>query len=290
MKRTRQHVMEEESERIFRDSIPAEWIVRNIPTDYGIDLEVEIVEQEIVTGKRFWIQLKSSESCEIKKDSTGKAYISHSAKTNLLEYALSCDFPLLLVLVDLKTKMVYWLPLQDEIIFNLQKRSHTWREQKNNVIYIPQNNNLKNDSTLTGFQWYSLEPARMRAFAMIHHYYHELQHETYFNYIELDDGYIENEEKIIKSCEIARDYLTLALEQNVIFGTKGILLNISLVKPMIKDGIQSCDNTLQDIANGEVKLQETSIDIDKISHAINLLSTTISMYQEDRKKFLFLKS
>lgn len=290
MKRTRQHVMEEESERIFKASIPPEWIVRNIPTDYGIDIEVEIVEQEIVTGKRFWIQLKSSEFFEIKKDSSGKKYISYSAKTNLLEYALSCDFPLLIVLIDLKTKMIYWLPLQDEIIFNLQKRNPKWREQGNNCIHIPQSNNLQNDSLLDGFQWYSLEPSRMRAFAMLHHYYHELQYETHLGYTELEDGFIEDQASIIKSCEIAHHYLTLALEQNVIFGKKGIDFNIKITKPLIIEGIQSCKNILNAIANGTVKFEKTSRDIAKVNHAIELLSTTISMYQESREIFLFKKS
>jgi len=282
MKRTRQHVMEEESERIFKNTIPSEWIVRKIPSDYGIDYEVEIVENEMVTGKRFWVQLKSRKTIVVNSQNS----ISYSADTKLLNYALSCDFPLLLVLVDLKNEMIYWLPLQDEITFNLQLKNPYWKNQETNTVYIPKHNNLTQDNTLEGFQWYSLEPARMRAFAMIHHYYHELQYQTRFSGYEIDDGYIAYEEELVQSCKIAQHYLTLTLTHDVIFGHKGIPLNKTITLPLIGEGIKSCKQLLKDISIKHIKFQETAILIGKVSHAIDLLSTTISMYQEYRQTFL----
>ena len=282
MKRTRQHVMEEKSERIFKNAIPSEWIVRKIPSDYGIDYEVEIVESEMVTGKRFWVQLKSRETIVL----ILKNHISYSVDTKLLNYALSCDFPLLLVLVDLKTEMIYWLPLQDEITFNLQLKNSNWKNQETNTVYIPKDNNLKQDNTLEGFQWYSLEPARMRAFAMLHHYYHELQYQTRFSGYEIADEYIEHEEELVQSCKIAQHYLTLALTHDVIFGHKGIPLNKALTLPLIEEGIESCKQLLKDISIKHIKLQETAILIGKVSHAIDLLSTTITKYQKHRKIYL----
>jgi len=287
MQRTKEHVMEERSERVFKSTIPPEWIVRKIPSDYGIDYEIEIVENEIVTGKRFWIQLKSSENIVVKKDKYSKKYISYQIDTKLLKYALSCDFPLLLVLVDLKNETIYWLPLQDEIIFNLQLKNQNWKNQKSNTIYIPQNNNLQKENCLDGFQWYSLEPARMRAFAMIHFYYHKLQYQTRFNDYEIEDGYIDCEEELLESCKIALHYLKLTLEHNTVFGKKGINLHIIITKPLIEDGIQSCKQLREDIQTKNINLEKTGILIGKISHAIALLSTTISIYQERREIYLF---
>ena len=86
MQRTKEHVMEERSERVFKSTIPPEWIVRKIPSDYGIDYEIEIVENEIVTGKRFWIQLKSSENIVVKKDKYSKKYISY-----IVEFSIYLD-------------------------------------------------------------------------------------------------------------------------------------------------------------------------------------------------------
>ncbi len=41
-RRVRQHIMEEQSYRLFRDLIPDEWAVHEYRPDYGIDLVVEI--------------------------------------------------------------------------------------------------------------------------------------------------------------------------------------------------------------------------------------------------------
>jgi hypothetical protein len=52
MKRPRQHVMEDASGRLFQSLLPEEWIVRPIAKDYGVDFEVELVDQKIVSGDR----------------------------------------------------------------------------------------------------------------------------------------------------------------------------------------------------------------------------------------------
>ena len=45
--------------------LPDEWIVRPIAKDYGVDFEIELVrDQEIVSGNRIWVQLKSVEEAK----------------------------------------------------------------------------------------------------------------------------------------------------------------------------------------------------------------------------------
>lgn len=63
MERTRPHTLEYESELAFRNMLPSEWLVRDKRNpDYGMDLEVEIVEKEKVTNNVLWVQLKATES------------------------------------------------------------------------------------------------------------------------------------------------------------------------------------------------------------------------------------
>jgi uncharacterized protein DUF4365 len=62
MKRPIEHVMEDQAEQLIRQLLPDKWIVRNVPKDYGVDLEIEIVDQDFVTGNRIWIQSKAAKS------------------------------------------------------------------------------------------------------------------------------------------------------------------------------------------------------------------------------------
>ncbi len=58
--RTREHVLETESEKFAQLVLPSEWIAEKRQHDYGIDLQVEMVKGESVTGAKFTIQLKLS--------------------------------------------------------------------------------------------------------------------------------------------------------------------------------------------------------------------------------------
>lgn len=67
MKRTEPHVQEEKSKRALRNKLPIEWIIREYNPDYGLDMELTIVENELVTNKVLWLQIKASK--EIKTTS-----------------------------------------------------------------------------------------------------------------------------------------------------------------------------------------------------------------------------
>lgn len=63
-KRPRQHSLEDESIIEFKKILPQEWICRNGDKDYGVDLEVEIVRDGCVTGKKFYVQLKATDAIQ----------------------------------------------------------------------------------------------------------------------------------------------------------------------------------------------------------------------------------
>lgn len=61
-KRTRAHRLEDASKTAFRALCDeAGWIVRDMPGDYGIDLEVEIFDNDSTTGMTFRVQLKGTD-------------------------------------------------------------------------------------------------------------------------------------------------------------------------------------------------------------------------------------
>ena len=154
VKRPRQHIMEDESGRLLTTLIPSEWIVRAIPKDYGVDYEIEFVDQEIVSGNRIWIQMKSVEACklqtqsyqlgdkfpELDTDGDGNLkvnYIPFSIAAKELHYALKCAFPLLLFVADLKQQDIYWLPIRDEIVGSLSHKNPNWSSQKSATLHLP---------------------------------------------------------------------------------------------------------------------------------------------------------
>lgn len=44
--RPRSHTLEDESRRAFAALLPSEWVVRSLPSDYGIDEQVEVFDKE----------------------------------------------------------------------------------------------------------------------------------------------------------------------------------------------------------------------------------------------------
>src|SRR5690606_14262783 len=61
-KRTRNHILEDESRLFFKKSLPDIWVCRDKTDDYGIDCEVEIFDKNgNTTGLVFWVQLKGTD-------------------------------------------------------------------------------------------------------------------------------------------------------------------------------------------------------------------------------------
>lgn len=132
MRRPPEHVKEDLNRQIFEAKIPSEWILRDIAPDYGIDKSLEIVQDEVVTGKEILIQLKGTESLEIHDD-----YISFSLSTDHLKYYLEKDLPVFLVVVDLKEENCYWVFLQQYAFDFLNINNPSWVGQQTITIRIP---------------------------------------------------------------------------------------------------------------------------------------------------------
>lgn len=82
--RGRTHILEDESLVELKRILPKEWVVREKPKDYGIDVEVEIFNSKgSYTGFVFWIQLKATDS---KKSKGHKSVLLPIAKIEQLAH------------------------------------------------------------------------------------------------------------------------------------------------------------------------------------------------------------
>ena len=103
-----------EADRLFQSVIPSRWIIRNQQDqeDYGIDYEIEIQkEQQAATGLIFKVQQKGETEVSLLSD--GKTISFNHVKVERMRYYLEqVLIPVILVVVDLKSRSVYWLRLQ----------------------------------------------------------------------------------------------------------------------------------------------------------------------------------
>lgn len=132
-KRPLQHVLEELSRRHIRGILPAEWITDDVKTDYGIDLSVQLVTDNNVTGATFLIQAKATQQLKINRSQA----ISYSEKTISLRHYLDCSQLVLFIIYDASSETAYWIWVQDYIRNSLPSG---WDQQKTATIHIPVGN------------------------------------------------------------------------------------------------------------------------------------------------------
>jgi hypothetical protein len=322
MKRPKSHVMEDQSALLLRTLLPPEWIVRPVAHDYGVDFEVELVDQDVVSGNRIWIQLKAIQRHESAKavfpvhdefkdylelDAKGKLsveYIPYPLEAKDLQYALACAFPLLLFLADLDEQEIYWIPIRDEILGTLYQRNPRWEDQKTATLNIPIWNRLswEGKNSYPGLRWYAYEPARMYAFAIIHYYHHEFGITGRLSGYQIGDGWIDHGEELeLKTSLIsAQNYIAAALKLDVLFGEQGIdFFRLPIpsedrlmwgLEFQLEQAVTAAREALVALDKESYTFADMSVLLAKVSHGIELLSTAISMYQGFRQKFLLTEA
>jgi uncharacterized protein DUF4365 len=311
MRRPFQHVMEDQAGQLIRRLLPDEWIIREVRMDYGVDLEIEIVDEDVVTGNRIWVQSKASKRLDTRSrefsigntgedcDDTNESTESHEARyfayritTKELSYALQCTIPLLLFVCDLERGDIFWLPLRDEAIHNTMFSRPGWRAQQTVSVHIPEWNSIRRESSngFPGLRWYALEPARMTAFAMLHYYHHEYQYGSPLSGYVVGDGFIEyGEESVLRSSlKLAKIYLESALEIDVLFGRQGIDSLIPVAE-RLRQGQAAAQELLGRLDDRNYDYQSVGLLNGIVSHAMDLLSTTIASYQGFRQNFLLTR-
>ena len=139
MKRPRQHVLADESRRALEDALPTEWTVRPIQPDYGLDVEVTIVEDEDVTSNVFKAQLKATDQ---PVDTSGEVSLSIQCK-HLKDYENYPQPVFILYYIRLKN-LFYYVFAQKYVKEDLSMDTPAWRTQKSATVRFSSDSTLKN--------------------------------------------------------------------------------------------------------------------------------------------------
>lgn len=264
MKRPRAHTIADRAERLFENRLPDAWIKRRIVNDYGIDYEIEIVDEGLVTGKRVWLQLKGHETMRRRSrlpwvarrawesDTDLVDHVRVRVPTPLLSYALNCDFPLLLAAADLECEEVFCVGLRDYIDFTLPRVNPQWRTRQSATIYIESTSTItQNDAEQ--LRWYGLELARRNALGLVALATKAFEANGIVSYLVSGDLDTPNRaERAMLRLQIFRNALRFALDFDVLFGDRGID-DLRAMKPVLVQGLATCEEIQRAIANGRPK-------------------------------------
>jgi len=139
MKRPRQHVLADESRLALENTLPTGWIVRPIQPDYGLDVEVTIVEDEDVTSNVFKAQLKATDQ---PVDTSGEVSLSIQCK-HLKDYENYPQPVFILYYIKLKN-LFYYVFAQKYVKEDLSMDTPAWRTQKSATVRFSSDSTLKN--------------------------------------------------------------------------------------------------------------------------------------------------
>lgn len=121
-KRAVQHISETASYKIFCNSIPNNWIIREVSErDYGIDCYVELVDKNnSLTGHLISFQLKSQATIKWSKKRPD-IYNFPAIDIGTINYWYFFAVPVFVCLIDLEDSKVYFMPVRTFVRRNFEK-------------------------------------------------------------------------------------------------------------------------------------------------------------------------
>lgn len=210
-----QHIMEDESFHIIKSQLPKNWVLREFNNpDYGVDLIIELfdkINDEVseVLNEYLYIQVKSVQELEIKKEkiypvknvAKGKwnedkteyfeiDVVKFSIDTNSIYsiQSLGASVPFILLVVDLKSKEVYFICLNDYIDKIILPKNTNYDEQQSITITIPKLNTLTNkEVSKSALKFYGKRAKLLSAFAKFAYQKNELNYLLGFKKQEIDE-------------------------------------------------------------------------------------------------------
>jgi hypothetical protein len=163
-------------------------VVRPLPHDFGIDLQVEVFEHAEpdsrggsryrATGGHIACQVKTTD--ELKIHGSSASFELDATDLHLAE-SMGASAPLLLLVVDRPTRAVYYLCLTDYVPFVLDESNSNWRTLSRPTVRVPLRNVLDpNDPALLDEHWGYFRNLALRAKlysagAALAHAQHELE-------------------------------------------------------------------------------------------------------------------
>lgn len=195
--------MEDESEKLFRNLLPKEWVVRKYKPDYGIDLAIEVFkyldpEESIADtlGEHFLVQLKSMAVTNISTlrvyshNNVAKSPLKHNKDDFLDIEVIKCEIdttelftietmgngtPVILIMATLDTRRVFFVCLNDLIDKVIVPENPDYAEQAQKTIYIPVLNEITSDpATFVPLRFYAKRAKFYSSFVLFEYQRNEL--------------------------------------------------------------------------------------------------------------------
>lgn len=134
------HRIGREGRLLFQELLPKDWVPRleDGIDDYGIDVTVEILDGERLTGLRCLAQLRSTEHPDLKVRSNS---VGIQVGVDEIEYWESKQLATFLVVIDLANRQLYWIEMHQWIRKYTEEHGDDWRKQGSVVVSIPRTNN-----------------------------------------------------------------------------------------------------------------------------------------------------
>lgn len=182
-KRGETHLMEDASEGIIGNLLPELWVMRKLHPDYGVDYTIEVFEKSGTSfptmGEFLYVQAKSIASTEKKvlpiasRLNVEKYTASNNGEVEMtldvVKYQLDSDTidnarlmgpatPLLLFLVDLELKEVFYICLTDYYDKIIEPNGVKLDGQASVVINIPYANRLTKNGSADVMRFFACRP------------------------------------------------------------------------------------------------------------------------------------
>lgn len=214
-KRPEQHIIGESGVSVLKDIFPKEWAVREYMPDYGIDLDVELFEDlgkgiYRTLGEHVLFQVKGVSSIQKKtvklysRMNVEKMYkeekteycvmevVQHQIDTDLLVTIekMGSAVPVLLCVVDLESKLAYFVCLNDYIEKILIPAKPNFYDQKTVTINIPVENCVNTAEGRHIIEWYGKRPKLYAFFNKVNYQLCELNYTYDIFYEERTDHFL----------------------------------------------------------------------------------------------------
>lgn len=276
-KRSKAHIIGEKGVNILRELFPENWVVREYYPDYGIDLSVELFDEEDRTKGEFLLfQVKGTEKLDIKKlkcysrMNVEKEYKEDKTKfctIEVIKYQLDVDLLtsvekignaviVILCVVDIQTKNTYFVCLNDYIEKILIPKNEKFQDQTTVTINIPVENCLNSEKGKTIIEWYGKRAKLYAFFNKVHYQLNELNYSTNLEYVKLTDHFL----KILVRLDVwsAVDYfpaLRIAKEE----------INYYLKHHNTKIGVKELERMLEKGEDVDSKIYEATYCVGEVS-------------------------
>lgn len=209
-KRAESHIIGERGINVLREIFPNNWVIREYNPDYGIDLSVELFDENYRTkGEHILFQVKGTKKLNKKtlkifsRKNVEKSYEidnKNYIETDVIQYPIDVDLLVtvermggailvLLSVVDINQKEAYFVCLNDYIEKVLIPKNPDFYSQEKITIYIPIENKINTNKGRKIIEWYGKRAKLYAFFNKVNYQLKELDYHTNLEYIDLTNHF-----------------------------------------------------------------------------------------------------